>query len=526
MGFGPILFLSAVATLLGALQYGYAMGVLNTVLSRIASELSFDYNVGGAVVTSIMLLGAAAGALGSGIVADAMGPKKAQMFNVISLVLGGALSAVTPKKNVCWSLGGFSGCAPIALLVGRLLTGFGCGCASLFVPRYLAEISPAAYRGSMSGWFQVMINVGILCGYLIGLPYTFSYDVLRIRGLIIPWWRIMLAAAIVPAVLQLGLFTFCPESPVWLEWKGYKTKAISVRRALWGKWSTDDGSNHCSYSSQAASHSPHSLSSGNFDDGFSGSCCSASSGVANSCGPSGMCTRDRDDLMEALLPEDERDLKQGVVEGWGCLFKKKYSWMIILAVGIPALQQLSGVNTVVLYSEAIFEKAGFEDSRAGTIYTGLVNLFFTILAAPCVDRLGRRPLLLASYVGMAACLLGLSASTIGMTVWLRDVGLVSVLAFMAFFALGSGPISWIYLAEILPDSIKGRVASLATALSWVFNLLIATTFPVMMASIGIAKAYILYAGLNVLGVIFIFFLMVETKRQTLDEIVAKLLLPE
>lgn len=522
---GPILWVSVVATLLGALQYGYAMGVLNTVLGTISFELGFDYKVGGAVVTSIMLLGAAAGALGSGIVADTIGPKKAQMVNVVFLVVGGAVSAVTSKRLVHWNIFGFEGRAPIALLLGRLTTGLGCGCASLFVPRYIAEISPAAYRGSMSGWFQVMVNVGILSGYLIGLPYTFDYQELRIRGLAISWWRIMLAAAIIPAVLQLGLFTFCPESPVWLEWRGRKSEAASVRRALWGDFlMTDDNSNNCSYSYSDSSQ--QSTSPRLYNDAVSGACpsiCNASC----SCGPSGMCERDRDDLMEALLPKDEGEIKQGAVEGWSCLIKKKYRWMVILAIGIPVLQQLSGINTVVLYSAQIFKTAGFTDSRAGTIYTGLDNLFFTVLAAPLADRVGRRPLLLWSYAGMGLCLACLASSTLGNgVVWLHYVALAAVLFFMVFFALGSGPISWIYLAEILPENIKGRVASLATALSWVFNLVIATSFPAMMDCFGIGRTYFIYAGFNVLAVIFIYFLMIETKRQTLDEIVAKLLLVE
>lgn len=95
---------------------------------------------------------------------------------------------------------------------------------------------------------------------------------------------------------------------------------------------------------------------------------------------------------------------------------------------------------------------------------------------------------------------------------------------MMFFAGGAGPIPWTYLAEILPESVKGRFAALATALAWVVNLAIGMTFPIMLHAMGVSACYFVYAGLNVVGVIFIYIYLLETKCMTMEHIFNKLLL--
>lgn len=592
MAYPAVLWLAVSATLLGAFEYGYSLGVLNTVLDRIADELSFDTSVGGAVVVSVLLLGAAAGALGAGVFADAVGPKRAQVLNVLFFVVGGALSAVTPKHQFCWNgLGQLDACVPTALFVGRILTGFGAGCVSLYTPRYLAEIAPVKFRGAMGGWYQVMVNLGIFGGYLVSLPYGFNFGAFQINGLVISWWRVMLALTIVPAIVQLALFTFCPESPVWLEWKGRKADAANAGLALWGEQGnlltepllgsiesprhghthvhnhghghshghghmhSHGQSGHLSHHSHHHNHvrPPRSRSSSHLyclDPSGSGILCTRShssshlyynepttprvvSGLAlngaisidMSC-TSRMSMDSGDALFDALLPsaKDQVEDKQGNVEGWNALFKKQYRWMVVLALGVPTLQQLSGVNTVVLYSSQLFAQAGVNDPLAGTIYTGAVNLVFTAISSPFVDHFGRRPLLLMSFLGMTVCLTGLALSALGHTAWLGTISLICILAYMMFFAGGAGPIPWTYLSEILPANVKGRFAALATALAWIVNLVIGMTFPVMLDAMGVSACYFVYAGMNVVGVIFIYFFLVETKCLTMENIYNKLLL--
>lgn len=553
MAFPAVLWLAVCASLIGAFEYGYAMGVMNTVLDYVSHDLNFDSQVGGAVVVSVLLLGAAVGALGAGMFADAVGTKRAQVINVLFLMVGGALSALTTQAHFCWEgVGSVSGCVPTLLFLGRILTGFGVGCASLYTPRYLAEIAPVNFRGAMGGWYQVLINLGILTGYLIAIPYGFKFDAFIINGVKIAWWRVMLALAIVPAIAQLAMFTFCPESPVWLEWKGRKQEAATVRLALWGEHDSclqeplmgaieahhhRHGHSH-GHSHSLSPHHAHHYNRGHPSHSRSHSYQEpAASGISTAavfdnsvtidvtC-PSRRSMDNGDILLEALLPKEHIEEKQGTVEGWGALLQKKYRWMVVLALGIPMLQQLSGVNTVVLYSSKLFSKAGVSNPLAGTICTGAVNLVFTAISSPYVDHYGRRPLLLTSFIGMAICLAGLAGSVLGSAAWLGTMSLICILAFMMFFAGGAGPIPWIYLAEILPESIKGRLAALATALAGLINLLISITFPMMLEALGVSASYFIYSGLNVFGVVFIYFLMVETKRLSMDEIVRKLVLPE
>lgn len=585
MAYPAVLWIAVAAALLGAFEYGYSMGVLNTVLDTIAGELSFDSSVGGAVVVSVLLLGAATGALGAGVFADAVGTKRSQVLNALFFIVGGALSAVTTKSQFCWTgFGQMNGCVPTALFIGRVITGVGAGCASLFTPRYLAEISPVKYRGVMGGWYQVMVNVGILGGYLVALPYGFDFSSFTLSGVSISWWRVMLALTIVPGVLQIALFTFCPESPVWLEWKGRKSEAAAVRLALWGEqgnWlaepllgSVDSprvGYSHIQSRSHGRSHSHGNLSSHfshhhhhhhyhgrptrsrssshlSSEDNLVGmvsgtgrsnsssrlhypeaipGALSLSRAVSLDMSCSSMYSLDSGDaLFDALVSKECLDEKQGSAEGWGALLKKKYRWMVVLSVGIPMLQQLSGVNTVVLYSSQLFTQAGVNNALAGTIYTGVVNVVFTAISSPFVDHYGRRPMLLTSFLGMTACLAGLATSSRGSASWMGTVSLVCILGYMMFFAGGAGPIPWTYLAEILPASIKGRLAALSTALAWVVNLAIGMTFPIMLGSLGVSICYYIYAGLNILAVVFIYFLLVETKCMTMEQIHQKLLLAE
>ncbi|CAD7703448.1 unnamed protein product [Ostreobium quekettii] len=607
MGLPAILWVAVVASLLGAFEYGYAMGVLNEVLDTMATELNFNKEVGGAVVVSIMLLGAAAGALNAGVFADHVGPKRAQVVNVLFFVIGGALSAVSTKRQFCWTgMGRLNGCVPKLLLVGRIITGFGAGCASLYTPRYLAEIAPVNLRGSMGGWYQVLVNVGILGGYLVALPYGFNFEDFTINGVTIAWWRVMLALSIVPAIVQLGMLTFCPESPVWLEWKGKEAQASAVKVALWGelgnqivnpmsepllgpststprRLSRHHGHHgHHGHHRTRSSLSPHthhsrrhsfghppamvrspsmsrSGSYGSLVDSYSNllgsfgsygnlNCSSSHGSLAGyPAGPSqgivsgnpvnNALTLDMtsfhlntdyhsDPVLESMYIKEREAGKEGAAEGWSALVMRKYRWMVILAIGIPVLQQLSGINTVVMYSKTMFMQAGVSNPLAGTIYTGIVNLVVTVLSTPFVDHLGRRPLLLMSHAGMGLCLVGLATSTLGTEAWLGTVSLFCILAYMMFFAGGAGPVPWIYLSEILPESIKGRLAALATALTWVVNLFVVFTFPLMLNTIGVAASYMVYAALNVGGVAFIYFLLIETKCQTMDEIVRKLVLPD
>jgi MFS family permease len=135
------LWIACVGALLGSLQYGYAIGVLNTSLTAVLDDLDTDAD---SLLSSAVVVGAAIGALFSGRLADALGPRRAQLLNVLPFAAGGLLSAAARSQA--------------AFLFARALVGFGAGAASLLTPRYIAEISVPSLRGRIGSQHQVCVQ--------------------------------------------------------------------------------------------------------------------------------------------------------------------------------------------------------------------------------------------------------------------------------------------------------------------------------------------------------------------------------
>lgn len=184
----------------------------------------------------------------------------------------------------------------------------------------------------------------------------------------------------------------------------------------------------------------------------------------------------------------------------------------------------------MLYSTAVLAAAG--SARPVLAGTGVaaLNAVASAVSAAAADRVGRRPLLLWSYAAMALTLALLSASphipsfsnpppppscpsvSLG-----PIVAVVALLLYVAAFAAGAGPITWLYMAEILPEAVQGSAGSLAAASNWLINLLVGSTFPILLSKAGVTGAYGLYAVLNVLCFFFVRARVVETARRPLAE---------
>ena len=211
------------------------------------------------------------------------------------------------------------------------------------------------------------------------------------------------------------------------------------------------------------------------------------------------------------------------------LIEKRAPWLsfggLVLVVGIllSVFQQVVGTNVVFYYSPVIFMKLGFppETALLQTIIVHSVNLSFTIAAILLVDKFGRKPLMIIGAVSMAVSMAGL-----GFTLFLQApplLALIFMLAFTASFAISWGPVTWVLLAEIFPNSIKGAMG-VAVAAQWLANLLVSTTFPMMADSSFLSEQfnngfpYWIYAVMGVLAALTIIKLVPETKGKTLEEI--------
>lgn len=453
--------------LFGSFQFGYHIGLLNTCLYYVSDSLHFTMSPGGDIVVSALVIGAAIGSLFAGQIADATGPKRALVFNNIFTLTGCTISA--------FAVGFYS------MTAGRFITGWGAGAASLYVPRYIAEVSPPAVRGALGTMHQAFITLGILVSYVIGIPYEEGIHTLHVLGTSFAWWQVMFAFGCVPAIIQvLGLSTRT-ESPVWLSWKGYTEEAHAARSQLVG--SND------AYQSLADS------------------------------APGTSSEQDAETALQQILePEHEA--------GWGELFSKRYRLMTALALGLPILQQLSGINSVIFFSSEVLKTAGLGSPIIGSVLVGAVNVGTTLIAAALMDRLGRKPLLVASHAAMAVCLIAMSLAAFLLPPTSSLSGytsLASMLLYVFSFAIGSGPIPWLYLSEILSERIKGRAAALGTSLNWTAALLISSSFQSMLRVLGIGGSYLIFAAFNMLAVVYMMVLMVETKQRSLHHIKSLLL---
>jgi predicted MFS family arabinose efflux permease len=197
---------------------------------------------------------------------------------------------------------------------------------------------------------------------------------------------------------------------------------------------------------------------------------------------------------------------------------------LVIGTLLALVQQFSGINAVIYYAPTIMERTGLNasDSILYSVIVGGINVAATVVAFPLIDRIGRRPLLLASLGGMLVSLV-----LLGLTFEVRSFSgsgltLVCLLAFIAFFAVGIGPVFWILIAEIFPAESRTAGAALAAAVAWVANFAIGLVFLPVAQAIGIGPTFWVFAAVCGLGGLFVFRYVPETKQRPLAEISAEL----
>jgi sugar porter (SP) family MFS transporter len=200
--------------------------------------------------------------------------------------------------------------------------------------------------------------------------------------------------------------------------------------------------------------------------------------------------------------------------------------LLIVGLGLAVFQQLIGVNTVIYYSATILKYTGIsaDKSIGEALFVGITNVVFTVVAILLLDRVGRRLLLLVGTVGATASLvlLGIYFESGTLQHDAGWVGLVALIAFIASFAVGLGPVFWLMISEIFPLGIRSKAMSVCTVANWFFNFLVSYFFLSFVSGIGKPGTFWLYAGFGVLAVVFFAFRVPETKDRSLEEIEAEL----
>lgn len=228
-----------------------------------------------------------------------------------------------------------------------------------------------------------------------------------------------------------------------------------------------------------------------------------------------------------FIPESPVWLKKefSYQASWRNLLKPFFRKALIAGLLLSIFQQITGINAVIYFAPKIFQDAGYSTASGAILASvgiGVINVIATVFSLWLIDRAGRRPLLFWSASGMAAALLVIAIALFTESKVIDTIAIFSLMAYVASFAIGMGPIPWLINAEIYPIAIRGQAMSLAAFVNWLSNYLVALTFLDLAAIFGTGSTFCLYAFLCLIALWFIAKCIPETKGKTLDDIAKKI----
>ena len=438
---------------MGGLLFGYDWVVIGGAKPFYESyfQLNSAAQVGWA--NSCALIGCLVGSIISGWTSDRFGRKKLLLLSAVLFALSSVLTG--------WA-NGFT-----AFIVFRMIGGMAIGIASNVSPMYIAEVSPAAWRGRLVTLNQLTIVVGILGAQIVNWLIADKVSEGATAALIrMSWngqrgWRWMFTAVAFPAVVFFLGTLFIPESPRWLAKSGFMDQARRILARIGGQ----------PYGNEALR-----------------------------------------EIQNALGIEQQANMP------WHELVSPSVLKILVIGVVLAALQQWSGINIIFNYAEEIYRSAGYGVS--GTLFniviTGTINLVFTIGALVLVDRFGRRALMLFGCAGIAV-----SHAVLGVTYRVGTKGLpvlLITLCTIACYALSLAPVTWVLISEIFPNRIRGLGVSISVSALWLASFLLTFTFPVLNHWLGMAGTFWIYGAICMAGFLFVLARVPETKGKTLEEI--------
>lgn len=509
-----ILFLATIVSI-GGFLFGFDAAVISGCNSFITAEFDLTSLQLGAVVASVTISSALAMLFAGGI-SDAFGRKNVLIVVALLYSISAIFSALAPTY--------------ITLIIARLVGGVAFGAALVLVPVYIAEIVPAKMRGSMVSIQQLAIVIGFSIAYFsnyyflnlskstseFALNYNLSENV----------WRWMLGVEAIPALVYFVLLFFIPRSPRWLMMKGKDEQAAIIINKV-------DETNSASVISEI-----------------------------------------RESIKESLNSK-----KLSFRESLRSLLKPSYRKILVVAFIIGIAQMSVGINAVFFYATNIFELTGIgtDASFVQSVWVGIINVLFTLVAIFLIDRVGRRPLLLTGLAGVAISLLvvaygfsiadytldqskvdqltididkskltpligktfdsdvafgdaltkalGRSDAALHKGELVKAAGnlnafllLIGILGFVASFAFSLGPVMWVLLSEIFPNSIRAIAISVVGFTNSLTSYFVVQFFPWQLETFGSASTFLIFAGFAVTAFILLFKLLPETKGKSLEEL--------
>jgi len=447
---GRILALTGVAAL-GGVLFGYDWVVIGGAKPFYERYFRLNSEEPVGFANSCALLGCLLGSFVSGVISDRYGRKalligSAALFTVSSIATGWAYSFH-------------------AFILWRIAGGVAIGVASNVSPTYIAEISPAPWRGRLVAMNQMGIAFGVLAAQLANyfiaekVPVSATSEFIRQSWNGQFGWRWMFCAVAVPSLIFFVGAIVLPESPRWMVANG---KPEGARRTLTRVGGT-------SYA-------------------------------------------------EFALRDIQETVANSEAATWADLLHSRILKIVLIGVTLAALQQWVGINVIFNYAEEIYRNAGYgvTDTLLNIVATGAIALLSNILAVPLVDRLGRRPLMLFGCAGIGAFHIAIAT-----TYHLRIRGLLPLsltLGAIATYGLSLAPVTWILISEIFPTRVRGRAVAIAVSSLWIACFLVTFTFPFILGRIGVSGAFWFYALICLAGLLFVYHDIPETKGRSLEEI--------
>ena len=448
-----------IVSALGGFLFGFDSGVISGCEKAIQNEFQLSgfwhgFTVSGALIGTII------GAFSVGWPSDRFGRRPTLMMMAVLFLISAAGCA-------------FAGTQPVLAWM-RFIGGLAIGGSSVVVPLYIVEVSPGPVRGRLVAMNQLNIVFGILISYVSNyfvakamlaqgwlgsacesLARLFTSAPMTTEQVM---WRVMLGVECIPAIAFLLLLFTIPESPRWLVRKGRKREAGAVLDLV------------------------------------------------------------GDPDTEKTLAEIDETLAEAERVGFVPLFQRRYAKPIMLAFFIAFFNQVSGINAINYYAPRIFENfVGAQSALAATIGVGTVNLIFTMLAFLIIDRFGRRVMIIGGSIAMTVMHF--------LVAWQLSLGaqgnavlaIGGILGFIAFFAISSGAVIWVFISEIFPNAVRAKGQAFGCFIHWFMCTLISWAFPAVAERAG-TYAFGFF-GLMMIGqIIFAIRWMPETKGGTIEDI--------
>ena len=463
------LFAIVLAAVVGGLLFGYDTAVISGAEKGLQAFFmnakDFTYtNFMHGFTTSSALIGCVIGSFLSGIMASRLGRRKSLFVAGILFFLS-ALGSFRPEflffeygvptRSLLWAFNGY-----------RVLGGIGVGMASAICPMYIAEISPAEKRGTLVSWNQFAIIFGQLVVYFVNFLILGSH-----------------ANPVVDLVDGVNK-VMNPEAAAWSTATGWRLMFVSeaVPAGIF------------TILALLIPETPRYLAMNGKDD-------KALHVLSRINGES----KARQILADIKATTEQKTEK---------LFT--YGWVVIfVGIMLSVFQQAIGINAVLYFAPRIFESMGMGSPMTQTVLMGVINITFTLVAIFTVEKLGRKPLLITGSLGMALGALGVALADAVPGVP-GIVGVVSVMVYSASFMFSWGPICWVLISEIFPNTIRGAAVAIAVAFQWISNFIVSSTF-VPLYTWSPAFTYGMYCFFCLLAALFVWKMVPETKGKTLED---------